>query len=653
MKPHSLILLLAALLPVMVAADPLVLYYLDNPSHLVEVDALAREILPVDRWFTGWSEGTNFGHAVNQVNAPLVWALCGLLVMGGLPIAGVYQAGILLSNLIFTFGLWKAASRWLGPERALPGVILAASWANDLFGFAGAVGGMWPHRLANGLLLWGLGSRRRDAPSIAIWLGVLLLCHTYSGMAAALLVVIAAADAAWRGQRERLLSLVGGAFLGALWTMPFWLPLLDEGLRPVRGRGSFPVWLPQDYLALMLLPFHSVTRGDPRDYWYVAAPGSFLGSLVLGVGLWRLRREWTGLKKELEEGRLVLWGAAVLVVLTTLVVQLTQTELFGPNPWRHLSLPRNLLHLGAGVGIAALIARFSPAVRPVFTVGLALMVGAGTGLSGHLDVPLSELRAIRAELSQTWEDLGAEGRVVYHQNPNLNPDAPQSLFFSQVGGIFSLEQQQPVVGSWYSVTPIATNAPTRSEGKFLAGRPVQDWDPPAFRERLAELGIGAVVAVDPELADLLSRTEGLEKVTEHGPFSGWRVEGAPPKIYRSPVPDLIGAQQVERGSMDLEVQSEKAARLVLFRSYHPWWTATWEGEGGAQKTLEIRKEKGTGFLEMNVPGKGRLLLRYEDPTRWTRWLGLLGLSVTAALALWGARRRIPYSSSPPSSSPSI
>jgi hypothetical protein len=107
--------------------------------------------------------------------------------------------------------------------------------------------------------------------------------------------------------------------------------------------------------------------------------------------------------------------------------------------------------------------------------------------------------------------------------------------------------------------------------------------------------------------------------------------------------------------MELELLSDKPARLVLFHSYHPWWKAVWAGPDGNQQDLEIRKEKGSGFLELTAPGKGQLRLRYEDPTRWSRWLGLFGLVVTAALGLWGARRRIPYSSSPPSSSsiPSI
>lgn len=678
----------AALLAVGGALDGQTLLYLDNPSHLVEVDALAREILPGDHWFTGWSDGANLGHAVNQVNAPLIWAVCGGLVWAGLPLGAVYLAGIVLSNLVFALGCWRAGERWLG-ARALPGVLLAVTWATDLYGFGGAAGGMWPHRLANGIFLWGLGAwggglcahRGRDAGSVGLWLGILLLCHTYTGMAGALLVGVAAGlegwrlrGGGWRGAEGAVLrALAGGAVIGAVWTMPFWVPLLEEGLRPVQGRGGFRVWWLHDTLTWFLLPFHPVRRGDPRVYWYVGGWWAFWGSGVLVAALAVIaskagREIRSEIRGKLGEIRAVAAAAAVMLALAAGVTQVLESDMLGPNPWRHMTLCRNLLHLIAGLGVGWLVeraaARAGEARRGLAGAGLVWGLGLGLGLgslqAGRVEMSHgAELTGLQADLEQTWADLagaiaereaaGIATGQVFHQNTNLNGEGPRPLFFSEVGVLLSVAHRLPVVGTWYAITAVATDPHVRSQGTMALGRLLEQWraQPGGLAARMDEFGIGAVVSVEEELSRQLSAAPGMREVSRHGNFAAWVRDGAEISAVDCLIPGAVGEIRQGRGWLDIgflpvetlqrQTTADRAVVVTIRRTWHPWWEAWSVGPDGQRERLVTDRGGTTGLLEVRLRGPGRVEFRYNDPTRWTLIGAVPGL-LAGLVLLWRGRQ---------------
>ena len=599
--------------------------YMDNAPHLAELHLLATEILPGDGWFTGWSDRVLAGSAVGQVNAPLAWTLLAGLVALGLPAWPLYAAATAFANVAFALGTWRLGRRLLSPPAAALAAALAACLVGDLWGVAGAAGGMWPFRLANGLLLAGIArtGRRRGAAAWAGWTALLVLTHTYTALVGLAWVLVEAGAALRGGARGRAAAAVGGAGLGLLIAAPFWLPLaLEPALR------GFPTTSEQGPAALLLSMVAPVDMGSLELFGDVALlegvwGGAGAAAMVLGLAL-----AWGG-RAALTDPRALARVMAPLAALLVLVlgVEAAGAGMLGPNAWRFLAFPRIGLCLLAGAGLARLL-RPAPA-----RWALAGLLAAASGAAGLQQIPAS--RGVHPDLQAAWADLPASPGRVYHDDPAFTVEAAVPHRRGHPGALLHRETGHPMVGSWYGVTPARAHAWTRSEAHLQVGL---DQDgalarPDLLGRHLQRFGVGAVVSASPALTRALTEAGIARPLGEHGAFSALALTAPPaPPLHAADVPAAISNLRVGRGHAQADIGADGPVTLRLAQGWHPWWGASLDGE-----PVPLREEPRTGLVLIALPRGGSLDVRWRDPTRWTAGLTLLGLLAAAGLALRARR----------------
>lgn len=633
-RRDALTVALTALLAALPGALPGAEYYLDNAPHVLEVALLANEILPAERWFMGWTDGANTGMALGQLNAPLAWVPLALLVKLGLPVAGLTRLMGVVGNVVFALGAWRLARCLLADRRAaLLAAALAATSPIDLWGVGGALGGMWPYRLANGVLLLGLAAApaRRTAGTVGLWLATLLMLHTFTGQAAFYFGALAGLYALWTRDWRAAAHLAGGAALALLATAVFWLPLLDPKLR-----GFVTMWrtAPWEMLALLTVPVE-VYGVRMRDELVVLGGGlGWLHATVLlgGAALGLLRARLA------DPVRTRLLGAAV-VLLAILVVLMHNTglDLMGPNPWRHLAHWRVALAIAAGAGLVTLLPR-SPALPAL--VGLLLALLSAT--IGHQQVPhrlRADASAALSALEATWSELLAQGPVgrVYQVDTFRSPSAPAVLGWSHPGGVPAARHDVDLVGSWYGVTPVPSVYGAASEAGILLGegRQAVTADPglaPWLAHRLRLYGVDAVVTVDVEMGAALDADPTFTLVSQHLPFAAFRLADSGFERLGARPPAQVEELELERGRASATLTGDGPIAFRLRESHHPWWEASLDGQ-----PVALAEDPSSGLIVGEAPGPGSLVLTWRD--RGRRWwpLSALGLSLLGA-ALARARR---------------
>jgi hypothetical protein len=599
--------------------------YMDNAPHLAEIHVLATEILPQDRWFTGWSDRVLAGSAVGQVNAPLAWTLLAGLVALGLPAWPLYALATALSNVAFTLGAWRLARRLVSPTAALLAAGLAGTLVGDLWGVAGAAGGMWPFRLANGVLLLGIAQtgRGRGAAAWAAWTALLVLTHTYTALIGLAWVLVEAGTALRAGRRAGAGRALGGAAVGLLVAAPFWLPIaLEPGLR---GFSTTSELGPAPLLLSLLAPLDLGTLelfGETRLLSGIAGGGDALALLAGLLLAWRGRdgiTDRTALARVLAP-----LGALLLLVLG---VEALGAGLLGPNAWRFLAFPRIGLCLLAGVGLAVAL-KVPLAARATVVVLAAAAAAAGvTQVPPGLDAA-PDLRAAWAALPE------APGRV-YHDDTAFSVEARGAFTLGHPGALLHRETGHPMVGSWYGLTPARAHAWTRSEAHLQVGL---DQDgalsrPDLLARHLRRFGVGAVVSASPGLTAALAGAGAARVLAEHGAFTTLALTASPaPVLHAADVPAAISDLQATRGRVQARVGAEGPVTLRLAQGWHPWWTATLDGA-----PVPLTEEPRTGLVLLSLPHGGALDIAWRDPMRWTRRLGLVGLLLLAGLAAVGGR----------------
>lgn len=623
-----------ALLATAMAWDSTALWYLDNPCHLLDLQQLGTRVLPEQAWFHGWSTMANAGGDVGGVNAPLPWFGLALLVAAGLPAGLVYRMAMVGAVLLHAVGAWALGRRLgLGREAATLAAVLIAVLPVDLVGIAGGLAGMWPYRLANGLLYLGLSRWRPDRVPVgitALGLAAVLLCHAYTGVVAAGLTALLGFSLARRGHWASLARLVGAGAIALLVTCPYWLPQLTGGSAAAAEITRLDA---AGALALLMLPIrpHDLLAGQP---WTVLGHHlSWLPSVALLLG-WQLAIQRFRKERPAMDPLAGWLGLAVVGLLALVLVG--GLGVLGPNPWRHIAHGRAALAIVAAAGLAPLLA--APWAHRAAVAALAL-VGLQAGLN-ELPNPVThpEIRWAIPALRATWGDLAASqqhGRT-YHQETFLDPTWSGPLAWSHAGAMLGFEHEQPVLGSWYGVSPVSTVPHTMDQGVALMGayQDVVLTDPAWLIARFRRFGVGSVVTVEPALAAALAAQPGTyRQVSDHPPFAAF-------VIHTDPLP-LVGlASPRARAELSTVEPTEVVAAIttsgpvdfVLRQAWDPGWSASFDGQ-----PLLIAAGPDDGLITGTLPAAGTLELRWRPRSKPLAPVGLLGLLLAVGVAVWERR----------------
>ena len=322
---------------------------------------------------------------------------------------------------------------------------------------------------------------------------------------------------------------------------------------------------------------------------------------------------------------------SILLVVIVVIVPVTLTEAFGPNPWRHLTTVRTVLAGFAGYGLHRWLENRRRWLDVAF-VGVAVAM-AGSGVRA---MPLRVKPVTNAqidELMATWADLDAaapQGRV-YHEATSTRELGPLTLEFSEIGALIATEHGIPMVGTWYTISNVATEPFLRSTRGLLFGRDADVYykSPKLFLARVEDYRVGSFITVEPRLQAFLARFTEFRQVGGHGPFAAFVLTTPAP----GPVdcPDDLGCTDVGEslGRIQATVTGtvSEERELALRVTWHPWWSATLDGQ-----PIPIRRElRAARLMVMLPPGTGArsLVVQWEDPTRWTAWVGLAGLLLVA------------------------
>ncbi|GAB4238979.1 MAG: hypothetical protein Kow00109_13660 [Acidobacteriota bacterium] len=634
----------------------------DNPSHFAEICALAEVVLPEQGWWAGWFEGDFFGYPLPAYQYPLgKWlaALLGWILPGGHELA--YKLALVLA---WIFPAWVLARRFSRYNLRL-GALLALLYfaAQDQLYFA--LAGMWNVFLALGFALLSYdelagGGEDNGRTSLAsLWMGLAAVAHPFS------LALVGPAVAAWAwrtsrlGVRAAVFRLVALAVPAVLLTSWYWLPWLQT--------AAWPAVVPKRWDWNAFSPVFPLTATE------VAGPRPAVGQLVHSW-LW-------------DSGGMI---AAWLLAATAAVGLRPDRRLVPPGPPAHLALATLGLFLAASsflilappaptADVASLvrIGRLSPVLlvlllwtagellpgtrfrhpRRLAVIGLPALLTLGLNLSTaglhHRELyetfsPDRPRHPQELALAQIWEHLRehplptSEGRLLLQDTLYNLSDGP-----FRRSHVLALTWRY--TGRWTLGAFCEAFAPTtelsRSEGGWLLGRRIEQWDPVELAAALAAFGVTEVLACEPRVQALLADTPGFQEAFEAGPFRLFRATGRSEGLVRNTGLTLrISTWTHSRRVFHIAAPEPKGPppaiaadghRVTILSNYHPWWTA----QAGAE-TIPVLPGSRPGSLDLLVPSTAdEVSLQFRPPRRLPAALTLLGVVLLLVPGVAPGRRR--------------
>lgn len=578
-------------------------------------------------WWTGYAE-------LQYYPPGFAWlgALLHLAGGGALDVASVYRALLWLTWVLPGAASYLLLRRALGdPWLALPGAFIALTLSAGCRSGVeeGLRWGLIAARLGFGLLpllawillRWTAGAARPPL-AVAPLVAAVTLLHPAHAPAAAVLVMLAAAEAEPRRRR-----LAEGALIFAL------------------GLGLAAVWL---------LPLLVHLRMALPLAWADMSPAALAGRLLtqpvlIALALLGVAAGWLRARLPTPEARRLLGLAPAMAILAALDALVAQPLGLA---WLPADRVMDGLYLGlvlaGSAGFAALATAFArPAVAALLALAISIPLSWGSyepGLSlwpraGEWPREHEIARGLR--MDALWEAVrqAPPGRVLFlragvpldwrsewwRPHTHLTALTPLRSGRSIIGGTFT--HPAPVAGLVYTGSAAGrplTRLAEQDDGRSLFGRPLETLDPATFNQFARRLGIGLVVALEQDvpIARFLTDNPQVTRLSRIGSFILFAMAGAAPE------PQPIGPQRWR-----LSIAAATGDWISLPIAYSPLWVAR-----AAGAPLPVRRDEG-GLLEVALPGTASSVELEHRPGA-AEWAGAaLSLLSLAALGLGWLRGR--------------
>lgn len=616
------------------------LTYLDNPSHLAEVYALAFEARG------GWSDVAFAGFPIATLHSPLWYGALGWLARVGFPAEPFYAFCVWLGFIAPPLALYGVARRRLGVLSAVFLAYLLLIQRPSIVGIGSPFGGMWTFYIASASLILFIDRIVRPVRSSQdlAWLagltGFTLLTHMFALIPLGILVLIQA----WlRVERERtvsktLLCQLGAVAIGVVAAAAYWLPLVEAtGYTLIYPQNMSTVLV----LARLLLPTDIIEllggNIPPLNATVLLNATPMIAVVVLGVlGIFGLRRRRDDLPL------LGILLAEIVLILVAIVAAEFDVKFLGPVSWRLLYFVRVGLCLAAVplFSWAAERVRLAPSLS--FAVALSIFAVAaglwwGRPLAAVVPPPVGEemsqvrelWRWVRENHDDSW------GRL-YLQDTFSRPFDPEKLSQSHILSLTSKETGVRQLGATYGVAPYRSAVWTPSEFGTLFRKIISnDEDVDYLRLLMYRTNATHVSVYDSYTRKRLADSPYFEWLHTSGRFHVFRSKEFESEWVCTPEGVAPDAKvQYETGRIILDIgDGFEGGNLLVKTSYH----ANWRLVGTTTATIDS-DELGLMVLVGVEPGPRRLEIVY-DPETAPLWISIAGWVSIIVMSLILPRKR--------------
>ena len=587
----------------------------DNSFHYYDAHYLVNTLIPEYHSISGWSMQHLAGFPVFvDYYQTGFWIMAFLNKLLFLPLNFSYKLMVLASFVTLGAGFYKLASYRFGKFPALI-ISICLMLQKDIY-YSRILGGMWSNYLAIGMFfvffhILDKNSENitlKKASMLAILLAVIILTHLYAAIAACAVLAIYAArnltkTLKTRSPLKRILPYAYVMILGLAISSCYLYGF-------VIGSGYFRKLAAEPLTEGVMWGFKSFF--GPLES--VNSVSSFLMNIPVITRIifsfFALCIFFANRRKNYENKSLLICTSIFTVIFLVFfmdVAHFTKIPLITT-----LQISRFLIYVQLGLYVFATygLAKFFEFFKAKKLIRALCMVPIAASLFFHYTHLARDASRTLSQSPQmqnvhkTWNWVDAninpkKERIVYQSTRgNVNdPILARSDVFA-LSGVFTGVQQ---IGVSRSASPFPQEAHMRNDHGAIFGRPINETDSFYIKTMMDAFNAGHIISVEPNLENMLGKSELFSKEARRGIFSIFRLKNFKSKWITFEKDAAYENFELENQRISFDIVNKDAGNEVFVKvAYHPFWQARLDG-------IPVKVEqdgKRYGLMKVSLPEKG-------------------------------------------------
>jgi len=600
--------------------SPGFMVYTDNPTHIASVHFLIDNLLPEQKWITGWSNWDFLGFPIMLYTYQLSYLLTAFLsIILGINLA--YKLVILLSIIFPSIALYILLNK---KYKILPAAIASILFLLTRPILSHQLVGMYNEFISIGFfILFIYFLQKKYTPKNTIILAVLffltVISHPYAILT--LLYFSLILLFIYRKEKEFIKNYLKVSGLGLLLSSYYLLPILLTG----NWLAKFGWPIGPSLLSTFIHLIYQILFSVPNYftiYGFINAASSFsltaikyFAEIILASlpQLITVTLATIGLYYYKKDDKF----------LTPVLIFTAISFILGTGFWYYLPLIKNIALLQGivsykfiyygriGLVIFAAYAlsriKFDKIKYIAYALVVLLLFSASSGYLVEKDwMATSESTPYVDEVNSVWQWVknnvnGSETRVIYqHLAGNFKQNSV--LDTSSIFAMSSYFTNIPSIGIWSGGTPYPSEGLRSTENQRLLGKGVQNITDKELTEGMNLVNARYIVAVEPNLKNRLGDSLFVKR------FNTTHLSIFELKDYKPEWIETDGFYKLNKfKDNEIEFYIENATYALVKMQYHPYWKAYLN-----DKEIKVDKNKDS-LIILNVDEiNGNLKLSYSS-----------------------------------------